>query len=437
MLTGMDDGSVWLTFYILGATIVSTSGLYYVNTFVSVRPAAATFLLLLILLIFVADDPAQTVWGRNMIPLALPIIMAGLIMNPKMSFAAAAVISFGSLGLAHTTGQLPNAFGVITYMILSLISWLATNHLENAVDNLHQVNRELDTRVMQRTKELAIANELLDEERKLLEMRVTERTAEISEMNAHLNRVANVKDEFLANMSHELRTPLNAIIGYSEGLLEDAEEEEELNEIYVQDIDNIRKAGRHLLNIINDILDISKLEANQMSLHITPINIDGLIENLLVSVGPAVEAQNNTFQIVNDCSDVSFASDELKLTQILLNLLGNAAKFTSNGCVRLHIEPYGVNEIRFSVHDTGVGIPKSSLSQIFLPFRQVENSKSRTFGGSGLGLAISSKMAKIMGGAITVKSEVGEGSVFRLVLPIRLKGYVAEKFEGLSKTTAI
>ena len=418
-LSGMDDGSVWLTFYVLLATIFSTVGLYYVNTYKSVKPAAATFLLILIILIFLADEPFQTIWGRNMIPLALPIIMAGLIMQPSMSFVAAIVISIGSLILAFYTNQLPNIFGVVTYLILALISWLTTGHLENAVDELHVTNRELDDRVMQRTEELAVANELLDEERKFLEQRVIERTAEISEINAHLIRVARVKDEFLANMSHELRTPLNAIIGYSEGIIEEIEEDTEtiLPDYYLQDVTNILTAGHHLLSIINDILDISKLEANQTTFQISTIEIDELINKLLISVSPAVKAQNNALKIVNDCPDQCIVSDELKLTQILLNLLSNSAKFTKDGTIEIKIEPNGIDRIKFSVSDTGIGIPQTSIEQIFLPFRQVENGTTRSFDGSGLGLAISSKLATILGGKIAVESTLGVGSTFILDLP--------------------
>ena len=190
-----------------------------------------------------------------------------------------------------------------------------------------------------------------------------------------------------------------------------------MDPIIVEDVEKIHKSGRHLLKIINDILDISKLEANQTTIHMNPIDLDLFIDKLLITIEPAVQKQNNALVIENECDDVYFVSDEFKLTQIMLNLLSNAAKFTFNGTIKLTIQEVGAHEIAFSISDTGVGIPEHAQEQIFLPFRQAENGQSRSFDGSGLGLAISSKLAAILSGSISVESEVGEGTTFSLIMP--------------------
>lgn len=413
----LETDEAQLTFIIIALSAVSNITLYYVNTYHSVKHAASAFLMILIALLFFADDPTQTVWGRNMIPLAIPIVMAGLILNPNFSFLVAAIVSVVSSILAIMTDQSPNAFGIISYFALALISWLTTRNLENAVIDLNVVNKELDERVNQRTKELSYTNDLLEQERLLLEERVSQRTAEISDMNTHLIQMSRIKDEFLASMSHELRTPLNAIIGYSEGIMEEAEMFNTIDEIVVDDVSKIHTSGRHLLQIINDILDISKLEANQTTIHLAPINIEAFINKLLITIEPAVLKQNNELVIENGCSGVHFVSDEFKLTQIMLNLLSNAAKFTFDGTITLKVEEVEDDCLNFSIIDTGVGIPEHAQQQIFLPFRQAENGQSRSFDGSGLGLAISSKLATILSGSISVSSAVGEGTTFSLVMP--------------------
>ncbi len=415
--TLFEDESAWLTFVIIALSAISNITLYYINTYYSVKHAASAFLMILIALLFCADNPIETVWGRNMVPLAIPIVMAGLILNPNFSFLIAAIISIGSIVLAYLTQQSPNAFGVITYFALALISWLTTRNLETAIIDLNVVNKELDERVNLRTQELSYTNNLLEDERRLLEQRVSKRTSEITEMNAHLIQMSRIKDEFLASMSHELRTPLNAIIGYSEGIAEEAELIGTVDPIIVEDVEKIHKSGRHLLKIINDILDISKLEANQTTIHMNPIDLDLFIDKLLITIEPAVQKQNNALVIENECDDVYFVSDEFKLTQIMLNLLSNAAKFTFNGTIKLTIQEVGAHEIAFSISDTGVGIPEHAQEQIFLPFRQAENGQSRSFDGSGLGLAISSKLAAILSGSISVESAVGEGTTFSLIMP--------------------
>jgi len=222
------------------------------------------------------------------------------------------------------------------------------------------------------------------------------------------------KNRFLANMSHELRTPLNAIIGYSEMLSEIAVEEGRSSER--EDLDRISGSGKHLLNLVNEILDLAKVESGQMILQRETIDPASLMQEIESLVAPMMEANRNTFTISGD-GGTFFSSDYQKLKQVLINLLSNAAKFTHQGRVNL---TYAVSqsEVRFCVEDTGIGIAPEAVECIFEEFVQADSSTTREYGGSGLGLALCRKFASLMQGEISVNSEVGVGSVFELILPV-------------------
>jgi len=222
------------------------------------------------------------------------------------------------------------------------------------------------------------------------------------------------KSAFLANMSHELRTPLNAIIGYSELIQDDVlgYENDELN----GDISKILRAARHLLQLISDILDLSKVEAGRLELLLEELSLVHLVQDVSEVVRPLIEGRRNTFTI--HCpQDTTLVGDGVKLRQVLLNLLSNAAKFTEDGDISLTAEVID-GELLLSVADTGAGIPPDRLDAIFDPFVQAEATTSKAYGGTGLGLAISQRFCRIMGGDITVASVVGKGSTFRIAIPV-------------------
>ncbi len=237
--------------------------------------------------------------------------------------------------------------------------------------------------------------------------------------------VANqAKMRFVSNMSHELRTPLNAIIGYSEILEEEAEEWG--YEEFKSDLAKIKKSGKHLLSIINDILDLSRLETNRVSIFWETINVPELIKEVVEINKPIIETNRN--DLILYCSqEVQYIrSDFHKLRQILINLLNNAAKFTHKGIVRFTVRQENKfpldNDYRavllFSIADTGVGMSQEQIKQVFHPFKMVDESTTRKFGGIGLGLAISHRFSEMLGGKILVESELGKGSIFTLLLPI-------------------
>lgn len=239
------------------------------------------------------------------------------------------------------------------------------------------------------------------------------------------------KSAFLANMSHELRTPLNAIIGYSDLLKEDAED---LGcEDFIPDLNRIQTAGKNLLSLISDILDISKIEAGRMELYLETFNPASLIDDVVSTVESLVEKNSNKFEI--DCATdlgVMYA-DIIKTRQILLNLLSNAAKFTKSGTIKISIERVTnktsniqklencSDSIIFRVADTGIGIPSEQLQHLFQAFMQGDASTTRQYGGTGLGLTISRHFCLMMGGEMQVESELGCGSVFTVRLPARVE----------------
>jgi signal transduction histidine kinase/CheY-like chemotaxis protein len=275
------------------------------------------------------------------------------------------------------------------------------------------------------------------EQEKVAHRELEAKASDLAESNRQLDRAREAaeaagkaaddankaKSQFLANMSHELRTPLNAIIGYSEMLQEEAEDTGQQS--LVPDLEKIHGAGKHLLGLINDVLDLSKIEAGKMTLYLEQFDVGKLVLEIGATIQPLVQKNRNRLEVNCPSGLGTMRADLTKVRQTLFNLLSNASKFTENGTIRLTVaaenrETLGsahASRFKFDVSDTGIGMTPEQLSRLFQAFTQADASTSRNYGGTGLGLVISRKFCQLMGGDITVQSEPGKGSTFTVVLP--------------------
>jgi signal transduction histidine kinase len=268
-------------------------------------------------------------------------------------------------------------------------------------------------------RQLSEAIAALDTERRALDVRVKARTAELSLAMEAAQAANRAKSEFLATMSHELRTPLNAVIGYAEILAEDLRADPATAR--VEDTEHIATAARKQLALIDDILDISRIEAGRMDLHFVETDVRVLLDGLVEAVAPTAAANGNTLAL-EVADDVGVCvTDAARLRQCVLNLAGNACKFTTNGAVRIAAHTTaasGVRWLEIAVIDTGCGIASAQAEKVFEPFVQADSSATRRHGGAGLGLAITSRLAGLLGGSVSMESALGAGSRFTLRVPM-------------------
>lgn len=241
------------------------------------------------------------------------------------------------------------------------------------------------------------------------------------ESRAAAEEANQAKSTFLANMSHELRTPLNAIIGYSELLMEDAKEFGQ--EDFIPDIEKIHGSGKHLMALINDVLDLSKIEAGKMELYLETFDLEKMVQDVVSTIQPLVDKNANKLETQVDESVRTMRADMTKVRQSLFNLLSNACKFTENGTISLEVRRQKKSDdseskwIAFKVSDTGIGMSEDQLEKLYQPFTQADASTTRKYGGTGLGLTITQRFCKLMGGSIHVESMLGKGSTFTILLP--------------------
>ena len=281
---------------------------------------------------------------------------------------------------------------LVVIVIVMAVSWGLAGRLTNALEQARRSREEAEG-ARARAEEARIAAE---------------------EARVAAEQASRTKSAFLANMSHELRTPMNAIIGYSEMLMEEVEEMEP--DEARADLGKIHAAGKHLLSLINDVLDLSKIEAGRMTLHLEDFEVATLVKEVVGTIQPLVAKNGNQLSVSVAPGCGTMRADLTKTRQTLLNLLSNASKFTEKGLVELAVSS-DERLVRFEVRDTGIGMTPDQLGRLFEAFVQADSSTTRKYGGTGLGLAISRRFCRMMGGDVLVRSEPGKGSIFTVELP--------------------
>lgn len=274
-----------------------------------------------------------------------------------------------------------------------------------------------------------LKNEIMDHKK-------TERTLKQHQHDIRLARdeafaASQAKSVFLANMSHELRTPLNAIIGYADLLFEDAKTNADQQQL--SDLEKIITSGRHLLSIIDNVLDLSKIESGELQVDICEASLDNLVHELNLTISPIAEFKHNTFSTNCQTGVGVIYTDVRKLRQCILNILDNACKFTNHGLIKLEVAEESKNSqewLRFSISDTGIGIGEDTAREIFSEFTQADSSTTKHYAGAGLGLSLSKKYCELLGGHISFSSEQGKGTTFVVSIPKRMKPDISSHLSG-------
>ena len=335
--------------------------------------------------------------------------------RPRLQLAPdAGAAANGSLALVPLrSGE--RLVGLVVVVVAGALTADARAALAQAAPNLaiaceresaHQNTRRLAVEVRRAAQRLETQNAKLEEQRQ-----------ELTRLNAELDQAGKLKDQFLANVSHELRTPLNSVIGFSDLLLTMASPESPLTDTQRDYLETIARNGRHLLDLINELLDLSKIAAGRMQLRLESLALDPLLREVADSVRAQLEARKHTLAIEPERESLMVTADRGRLRQVLLNLLSNAIKFTTDGGRITVSAQVAGDRVRVAVSDNGIGIAPEDQQKLFREFVQLDGSASRRYEGTGLGLALSKRLIELQGGAIGVESQLGKGSTFWFTVP--------------------
>ncbi len=387
---------VYGTLAAVGGIIV----IYAINRYGAGWLASSLFMTLLTAIIALSDDPIHVIEGRGLFLFTIPILMASVTLRPWASFIFAGVSSAVISALALTLpGYVPPVPAMLGFFAIAFVSWLASRTLEQALAEVRETNRNLDRLVAERTQELQKANE------------------QLAAANERLRELDRLKSLFVSMVSHELRTPLNAILGYADILREEVYGP--LSDKQKEMMDRIIASARRQMGLVSDLLDRAQIEAGTLSLHMDKVSPKALMYEMRETM--SVLANSKGLELVCKIDDDVprlVRGDQKRLYQVLINLVNNAIKFTEEGRVTVHMFCHDEEHWAMRVSDTGPGIPADMQQRVFEPFWQADGSATRKHGGIGLGLSISQQLVHMMGGEITLESEVGKGTTFTVVLPI-------------------
>lgn len=349
-------------------------------------------------------------WGM------LPFLLAEQ-SSPEMQFFAYIVLCGMAAGAIGTTGMIYRIY--LSFMLPMMLPGIAIQMLFGGIFNLFGTN-SIEFLLIFVISIIILAHTYYDSIRSSITFMIENKRLLNNATDAYEKAEAanHAKSEFLANMSHELRTPLNAVIGYSE-LINDEANEQKIESIS-NDADKITRAAKHLLSLINNVLDLSKIESGKMDIYIEEITVYNLLDDIVLTTDPLIKSKHNKliFEASEDLGKIQ--SDYTKLRQILFNITGNAAKFTSNGEIIIKAERHQDN-ISISISDTGIGMTDKQIQEISSPFVQGDSSTTRKYGGTGLGLSLTEHLVKILGIKLDIESTPGQGSNFTITIPLEYK----------------
>lgn len=379
---------------------VSLILIFLINRYWSGWVSGLSFVLVLVGAFAFADEPRQTVGGRSLFLFTIPILMSSVILRPWASFVTAGVcgtiIAYIDVVVLRNVPGIPTILGFFT---VALVSWLSARSLESALLDLRVLNIGLEDRVRARTSELQQANE------------------QLTLAYEKLQELDRLKSRFLSIVSHELRTPLSAIQGFAEML--QAEVYGPLSQKQRNALQRITANDERLLNLVNDLLDQARMEAGQLSLTFDTFTLQDLVDDMESTMRVLVESKKLYLKVhVSPAVPATLEGDRKRLHQILINLINNALKFTQKGGISVHFYRLDEEYWAIDVADTGPGIPQTIQTAIFEPFRQADSSATREHTGFGLGLSIVKQLTTLMGGSVSVISELGFGSTFTIKIPI-------------------
>ncbi|MBN1875951.1 MAG: hypothetical protein JXA33_17135 [Anaerolineae bacterium] len=394
------------------STLVGIVLIFLINRYWLGWLASLIFLLLITFAIFLNIEP-QLLVKEFLFLFTIPILMASVILRSWSSFAMASLISFLIIQTELKLKNIISLPAILGFFTIAVVSWLSSRTLESALQDLRTINRELDQRVADRTRQLATANTQLAN----TNVELANANQQLEVAYEQLKELDRLKSRFVSTISHELRTPLSAIHGFAEmvnmGVYGPVTEKQQ------NALKRIMTNDQKLLSLVNDLLDQARMEAGQLSLHNELFTLPDLIHDVESTIHVLAENKGLYLKVeIDENVPQALLGDSKRLHQIIVNLANNALKFTEQGGITLHFYHSNPDTWGFAVIDTGTGIPAEAQKYIFDPFRQIDSSATREHTGFGLGLAIVKQLVTLMEGEVRLDSSLGQGSTFSVVLPL-------------------